>query len=191
MREASVNAQAGAMLQKTDPRAGKYITFALGKEEFAIPVLRVREIVGIQEITGVPNTPHGVKGVINLRGKVIPVVDLRLKFGLEELEYSERTCIIVVKIDGVKTDAARQQNGNTGATLPVGVIVDAVSEVLTLQSGEIEDTPDFGSGVAMTSLLGMAKIKGRVKILLDIQAVLAGGDWAALAAREPAGVGAY
>jgi purine-binding chemotaxis protein CheW len=143
----------------------------------------VREIVGIQEITSVPHTPHGVKGVINLRGKVIPVVDLRLKFGLEELEYSERTCIIVVKIDA----GTRQQNGTTGGTLPVGVIVDGVSEVVTLQAGEIEDTPDFGSGVAMTDLLGVAKIKGRVKILLDIQAVLAGSDWAALATREPAG----
>ena len=153
-------AMAPAGSQKTDQRAGKYLTFQLGNEEFAIQVLRVREIMGIQEITAVPQTPHYVKGVINLRGKVIPVVDLRLKFGLAELEYTPRTCIIVVQIE---SEAGR---------LMIGVIVDAVSEVLTLQSADIEDTPDFGSGVATPYLLGMAKIKGKVKILLDINMVL-------------------
>ncbi len=153
-------AMAPAGTQKADQRAGKYLTFQLGNEEFAIQVLRVREIMGIQEITAVPQTPDYVKGVINLRGKVIPVVDLRLKFGLAELEYTPRTCIIVVQIEG---EAGR---------LMIGVIVDAVSEVLTLQSGDIEDTPDFGSGVATPYLLGMAKIKGKVKILLDINMVL-------------------
>jgi len=145
---------------KTDQRAGKYLTFQLGNEEFAIQVLRVREIMGIQEITAVPQTPDYVKGVINLRGKVIPVVDLRLKFGLPELEYTPRTCIIVVQIE---SDAGK---------LMIGVIVDAVSEVLTLQAADIEDTPDFGSGVATPYLLGMAKLKGKVKILLDINMVL-------------------
>jgi len=145
---------------KADQRAGKYLTFQLGNEEFAIQVLRVREIMGIQEITAVPQTPDYVKGVINLRGKVIPVVDLRLKFGLQELEYTPRTCIIVVQIE---SDAGK---------LMIGVIVDAVSEVLTLQAADIEDTPDFGSGVATPYLLGMAKLKGKVKILLDINMVL-------------------
>jgi purine-binding chemotaxis protein CheW len=163
--------------QKSDRRTGKYISFRLGSEEFAIHVLQVREIVGIQEITAVPETPHGVKGVINLRGKVIPVVDLRIRFGLEELEYSQRTCIIVAQIDGA------------GGRVLVGVIVDAVSEVLNLQAADIEDTPDFGPGVALPYLLGMAKIKGKVKILLDIQAALAGGEWAALSAQESAGLG--
>jgi purine-binding chemotaxis protein CheW len=164
---ATLNAVGG--VQKADPRAGKYISFRLGREEFAIQVMRVREIVGIQEITAVPQMPHGVKGVINLRGKVIPVVDLRVKFGLEELEYSLRTCIIVVQIQG-------------GAGLvQVGVIVDAVSEVLTLQSADIEDKPDFGTGVATPDLLGMAKIKGKVKILLDINAALSGADVAGMA----------
>ncbi|HTW65262.1 MAG TPA: chemotaxis protein CheW [Bryobacteraceae bacterium] len=170
---------ASAVQQKTDPRAGKYISFRLANEEFAIPVLRVREIVGIQEITAVPQTPQGVKGVINLRGRVIPVVDLRLKFGLAEIEYSERTCIIVVQIDAARSAGAPGEG--PGASLLVGVIVDAVSEVLNLQAGDIENTPDFGTGVALPYLLGMAKIKGQVKILLDIQALLAGGELASLA----------
>jgi purine-binding chemotaxis protein CheW len=149
---------------KVDQRAGKYLTFQLGNEEFAIQVLRVREIMGVQEITAVPHTPEYVKGVINLRGKVIPVVDLRLKFGLPEMQYSQRTCIIVVQIH------------SESQKVLIGVIVDAVSEVLTLQAGEIENTPDFGNGVATPYLLGMAKIKGKVKILLDIDIVLSAQD---------------
>lgn len=150
------------MVPKTDPRAGKYLTFQLMNEEFAIQLLRVREIMGIQEITAVPQTPDYVKGVINLRGKVITVVDLRLKFGLPEIEYTQRTCIIVAQIE------------NRRAELLVGIIVDCVSEVLTLQAADIEDVPDFGPGVQTPYLLGMAKIKGEVKILLDIDLVLTG-----------------
>jgi purine-binding chemotaxis protein CheW len=115
--------------QKQDRRVGKYLTFGLGKEEFAIQVLHVREIMGIQEITAVPQTPGYVKGVLNLRGKVVPVVDLRLKFDLPEIEYTQRTCIIVAQIE------------NQAGKLMTGIIVDGVSEVLTLQAGEIEDTP--------------------------------------------------
>jgi purine-binding chemotaxis protein CheW len=156
--------------QKAEQRAGKYLTFQLGNEEFAIQVLRVREIMGVQEITAVPQTPGYVKGVINLRGKVIPVIDLRLKFGLPEMEYTQRTCIIVVQIQAA------------AGKLPIGVLVDAVSEVLTLQGNEIEDTPDFGDGVATPYLLGMAKIKGKVKILLDIDRVLSSQDLSGLGA---------
>ncbi|HWY49638.1 MAG TPA: chemotaxis protein CheW [Bryobacteraceae bacterium] len=145
---------------KVDRRAGKYLAFQLGNEEFAVQVLRVREIMGIQEITAVPHTPNYVKGVINLRGKVIPVVDLRLKFGLPEIEYTQRTCIIVAQI------------ANRSSKLLIGIIVDCVSEVLTLQAADIEDTPDFGSGVELPYLLGMAKVKAKVKILLDIDMVL-------------------
>jgi purine-binding chemotaxis protein CheW len=145
---------------RADQRIGKYLTFRLGNEEFAIQVLRVREIMGIQEITAVPQTPEYVKGVLNLRGKVIPVVDLRLKFGMLELEYTQRTCIIVAQIES----RARK--------LLIGIIVDGVSEVLTLQASDIEDTPDFGNGVETPYILGMAKIKGKVKILLDIDMVL-------------------
>ena len=145
---------------KTDPRAGKYLTFQLGKEEFAVQVLHVREIMGVQEITAVPQMPYHVKGVLNLRGKVIPVVDLRLKFGMPETEYTQRTCIIVVQIEG------------HAGKISTGIIVDGVSEVLTLQTADIEDTPDFGVGAATPYLLGLAKIKGKVKILLDINKVI-------------------
>jgi purine-binding chemotaxis protein CheW len=151
--------------------------FWLGKEEFAIQVLRVREIMGVREIDTVPQTPAYVKGVINLRGKVIPVVDLRLKFGLEQVEYTQRTCIIVVEIEVAASELipmaeveARPEADSRH--LEIGVIVDAVSEVLTLQASDIENTPDFGSGVTIPYLLGMAKIKGKVKILLDINRVL-------------------
>jgi len=145
---------------RTGDRAGKYLTFQLGREEFGIRVLAVREIMGIQDITAVPQTPAYVKGVINLRGKVIPVVDLRLKFGLPQAEYTQRTCIIVVQV-----------NGESGPML-MGVVVDGVSEVLNLAAADIEDTPNFGHGVTTPYLLGMAKVKGKVKILLDIGQVL-------------------
>ena len=144
----------------SDQRAGKYLVFHLGKEEFGIRVLKVREIMGVQDITAVPQTPGHVKGVINLRGKVVPVVDLRLKFGLPEIEYTQRTCIIVVQ---VQADSYSMQ---------MGIVVDGVAEVLNLAPGDIEDTPDFGQGVVTPFLLGMAKIKGKVKILLDIDQVL-------------------
>ena len=145
---------------KTDDRAGKYLTFQLGREEFAIQVLKVREIMGVQDITAVPQTPAHVRGVINLRGKVVPVVDLRLKFRLPEMEYTQRTCIIVVQVQF------------QGTALMMGIVVDAVSEVLNLAAGDIEDTPEFGSGVVTPYILGMAKSKGKVKILLDIDQVL-------------------
>jgi purine-binding chemotaxis protein CheW len=147
--------------QKHDPRGGKYLTFGLGKEEFAIQVMRVREIMGIQEITAVPQTPAYVKGVLNLRDKVIPVVDLRLKFGLPELEYTQRTCIIVAQIEIAQIE-------NRSEKLMLGIMVDGVSEVLALPAADIEDTPDFGNGVETPYILGMAKIKSKVKILLDI-----------------------
>ncbi len=145
---------------KTDERAGKYLTFQVGREEFAIQVLKVREIMGVQDITAVPQTPSHVKGVINLRGKVVPVVDLRLKFRLPEMEYTQRTCIIVVQVLF------------QGTALMMGIVVDGVSEVLNLASSDIEDTPEFGSGVVTPYILGMAKSKGKVKILLDIDQVL-------------------
>jgi purine-binding chemotaxis protein CheW len=143
-----------------DGRAGKYLTFAIGKEEFGVGVLKVREIMGIQDITAVPQTPPYLKGVINLRGKVIPVIDLRLKFGLPSIEYTQRTCIIVVQV----------KSGST--LLLMGIVVDEVSEVITMAAGDIEDTPDFGAHVATNYILGMAKIKDKVKILLDINEVL-------------------
>jgi len=149
---------------QSDVRAGKYLTFQLANEEFGIKVLKVREIMGIQEITAVPQTPEYVKGVINLRGKVVPVVDLRLKFCLPAAEYCRRTCIIVTQVQG-----------ESGAVL-IGIVVDGVSEVLNLTDQEIEDTPDFGDEAGIRYLLGMANVKGRVKILLDIDQVLSTQD---------------
>lgn len=146
-----------------DGRQGKYLVFHLGREEFAVAVLKVREIMGLQEITEVPQTPHYVRGVINLRGKVIPVVDLRRKFGMPEGEATARTCIIVLEV--------RRKSGGADPLL-MGVIVDGVSEVLTIQDQEIEDTPSFGEDVRLPYILGMAKVKGRVKILLDIDEVM-------------------
>jgi purine-binding chemotaxis protein CheW len=145
---------------QTDARTGKYLTFQLASEEFGIGVLKVREIMGMHEITAVPQTPPHVKGVINLRGKVVPVIDLRLKFGLPGAEYTQRTCIIVTQV-----------RGESGPIL-MGIIVDGVSEVLNLTANEIEDSPDFGDQTVKRYLLGMAKVKGKVKILLDIDTVL-------------------
>ncbi len=149
-------------------REGKYLTFTLDNEEYGIGIIKVKEIIGMIAITPVPQTPGYVKGVINLRGKVIPVIDLRLKFGMEPIDYNERTCIIVVEI--------------TGATkkIPMGIVVDSVSEVLNIKSGDIEDTPNFGSRLETDYILGMAKTGGGVKILLDIDKVLSTEDVAML-----------
>ena len=141
-------------------REGKYLTFSLDNEEYGIGIIKVKEIIGMIAITPVPQTPGYVKGVINLRGKVIPVIDLRLKFGMEPIEYNERTCIIVVEITG----AAKK--------IPMGIVVDSVSEVLNIKAGDIEDTPNFGSRLETDYILGMAKTGGNVKILLDIDKVL-------------------
>jgi purine-binding chemotaxis protein CheW len=164
MPSAMLTANEPAAAVQADPRAGKYLTFQLANEEFGIRVLKVREIMGIQEITAVPQTPSHIKGVINLRGKVVPVIDLRLKFGILSAEYTQRTCIIVTQVQG-----------EAGLVL-MGIIVDGVSEVLNLTAAEIEDTPDFGEEVTGQYLLGMAKVKGKVKILLDIDKVLSTQD---------------
>lgn len=141
-------------------RAGKYLTFHLGTEEFGIQVLKVREIMGVQDITSVPQTPSWMKGVLNLRGKVIAVIDLRAKFGMPTVEYNQRTCIVVAQVE---TDNEQ---------MLMGLVVDQVSEVLNIAAGEIEDAPSFGSNVPTPYILGMAKQKGKVKILLDIDQAL-------------------
>ncbi len=144
-------------------RAGKYLTFHLGQEEFGIEVLKVREIMGVQEITAVPQTPPWIKGVINLRGKIIAVIDLRLKLGMPA-PYTPRTCIIVVQL------------ADQGEQMLLGVIVDDVSEVVNIAAGEIEDVPAFGISVPTPYILGLAKQRERVKILLDIDQVLTADD---------------
>lgn len=145
-------------------REGKYLTFTLADEEYGIGILKIKEIIGIMPITSVPQTPDFVKGVINLRGKVIPVIDLRLRFGLEPVPYTDRSCIIVVEIVGA--------TGN----LMIGLVVDSVSEVLNIKGGDIEDTPTFGIRLDTDYILGMAKVGKSVKILLDIDRVLGAGD---------------
>lgn len=145
---------------KVQDREGKFLTFVLTNELYGLEILKVREIIGMMDITSVPQTPGFVKGLINLRGKVIPVIDLRLKFGLPEKEYTERTAIIVV-----------ETHAGTSA-VQMGIVVDTVSEVTNIMSEDIEDTPNFGTRMATEYILGMAKIKNRVIILLDINKVL-------------------
>ena len=156
----------GNVTETTSARqqAGKYLTFSLAGEEYGLEILKVREIIGMMGITAIPRTPSFIKGVINLRGKVIPVVDLRLKFGLVEGERTDETCTIVVDVGAVE----------------MGIIVDKVSEVLDIAGGDIEDTPSFGTSVDTAFILGMGKAKGKVTILLDINKVLTGGELADL-----------
>jgi purine-binding chemotaxis protein CheW len=154
-----------ALLEKE----GKYLTFALGPEEYGLEILKVREIIGYMEITAVPQTPSHVKGVINLRGQVIPVIDLRSKFGMETAEITEESCIIVVEIS--------QGNRN----FQTGIVVDHVQEVLDIDGQDIEDTPQFGSSFNADFILGMGKVGDSVKILLDIDKVLAGEDFTNIA----------
>jgi len=139
---------------------GKYLTFSLSNEEYGIGILKIKEIIGMIDITLVPKTPDFVKGVVNLRGKVIPVMDLRLRFGMEEENYTERTCIIVIEIEGRM------------GTLLMGIVVDAVSEVMNIKAEDIEEVPNLGNQLSVEYILGIAKTEGKVRILLDIDKVL-------------------
>ncbi len=139
--------------------SSKYLTFKLADEEYGVEILKVREINGIMDITAVPQMPACMKGVINLRGKVIPVIDLRLKFGLDEIEHTEQTCIIVV-------DVGQE----------IGIIVDTVSEVLDITGDSIDPPPAMGGAVDTSFILGMGKVGDAVKILLDVDQVLGGGE---------------
>jgi len=159
--EAAVAAQPGENIAGS--LAGKYLTFSLGKEDYGVGILSVREIIGVMEITAVPHTPPYVKGVINLRGRVIPVIELRLKFGMGSQEYDERTCIIVVEVQ------------TRTVPVQVGMVVDSVSEVLNVAASEIEPPPSLGTAMETENILGMAKIKGGVKILLDVNKVVGEG----------------
>jgi purine-binding chemotaxis protein CheW len=156
----AVNEQGPAAVFSAATLAGKYLTFSLGAEEYGLPVLKVREIIKVMDNTPVPQVPAHVKGVVNLRGKVIPVIDLRAKFGLPSADYTDRTCIVVVDVA-----MARER-------VMLGVIVDAVSEVLNITAGEIDQPPAFGERVVTDYMLGLAKVKGTVKILLDLDCVL-------------------
>ncbi len=164
-------------------RGGKYLTFFLGAEEYGVAILQVREIIGMQPVTRVPRTPAFIRGVINLRGTVIPVLDLRERFGLPgadaalaALPEAERAaaaalqCTIVVQVAGAH-----------GRPAPVGVVVDRVSEVALVADADVEDAPSFGAGVRTEYLLGLGKAQNRVKLLLDIDRVLDPAELEAIA----------
>lgn len=145
----------------TEELAGKHLTFVLGRECYGVPVLKVREIIRLCDITPVPQMPDYIKGVLNLRGKIIPVADLRIKFGLADVSNTDLTCIVVVQI-------ALPDRTSTS----MGLIVDAVEEVVNIAADDIEPTPEFGAAVGTGYILGMAKLKGTVKALLDIDRLL-------------------
>ncbi|GMT42412.1 MAG: chemotaxis protein CheW [bacterium] len=155
----------------SDGKEGKYLTFILGKEEYGLEILKVREIISVMEITEVPQVPPFIKGVINLRGKVIPVIDLRLKFDMPPIDYTRETCIIVVNV----------------SDLLLGIVVDTVAEVLDIGEKEIDPPPSFGTTVKTDFILGMGKIKGKVKILLDIDKVLSVDELDIVAQAEKVG----
>ncbi|MEJ2100059.1 MAG: chemotaxis protein CheW [Desulfobacterales bacterium] len=211
----AVNAMSG--------REGKYLTFSLAQEDYGIGILKIKEIIGMLPVTSVPQTPEYVKGVINLRGKVIPVIDLRLRFGMQEIDYTERTCIIIIEVQASqmgkcwevkncdkkdcpayenkdlrcwiisgtfcpdeiqgsfneKIDACRKCDfyrltNEHVAVMTMGVVVDSVSEVLNIKAEDIQDPPTFGTNLNTDYILGMAKMDGGVKILLDIDRVFSG-----------------
>lgn len=139
---------------------GKYLTFNLMEEFYGVNVERILQIIAIPEITKIPKTPEFVKGVINLRGKIIPVIDLRLKFKLPEQEYNDRTSIVIIKINTEKSE------------IYIGIIIDKVLEVLDIHAGEIENTPTFGVKLDTEFILGMAKVKNKVVTLLNISKIL-------------------
>lgn len=146
--------------ERSGHAAGKYLTFNLQGESYGIDALKVREIIRLTNITAVPQMPTCVRGVINLRGKIIPVLDLRLRFGLARAEATNQTCIVVVLVklpDGKSTQ--------------MGLVVDGVEEVINIAATEIEATPDFGAQIATDYIVGMAKVKGLVKTLLEIEKV--------------------
>jgi purine-binding chemotaxis protein CheW len=154
----------GAAGLDTAALAGKYLTFTLGPETYGLEILKVQEIIGLMNITKVPQTPDHVRGVINLRGRVIPVVELRRKFNLETVEDTERTCIIVVQVD----------TGESAVTM--GILVDEVSEVVDISEAQLEPPPAFGASIDTAFILAMGKIGENVVVLLDVDRVLTTGD---------------
>lgn len=200
----SLPSQSASAVAVRDARGGKYLTFYLADEEYGVEILKVQEIIGMQPITRVPRTPAFIRGVINLRGKVIPVVDLRERFGMPPSQVDDAAhvaatadaeeaaalaqaaalrCIIVVQVAGLVADQQR--------TVPMGIVVDRVSEVAAIAEEDVEDAPAFGAGVRTEYLLGLGKTKtadghGRVKLLLDIDRVLAAEEVAELAVVDEA-----
>jgi purine-binding chemotaxis protein CheW len=139
---------------------GKFLTFVLGQEIYGLPIKKAKEIIGMMEVTHIPKTQNYIKGVINLRGKIIPIVDLRLRFGMAEKEYTERTCVIVIEVNAHESQRL------------VGIAVDTVSEVVNIQKGEIEPPPEYDAQIEGNFLTGLGKIKDKVILILDIDKIL-------------------
>jgi purine-binding chemotaxis protein CheW len=154
--------RASAVAPITD-RAGKYLTFNLGAECYGVPVLKVREIIRLTDITPVPQMPDHVRGVINLRGKIIPVIDLQVKLGLDICAESDRSCIVVVQVRGA-----------AGGNIQLGLLVGGVQEVVQISGDDIDEAPEFGFQVGSLYILGIAKLKTGVALLLDIDGALSG-----------------
>ena len=152
--------EAHGVNQARVPEGGKFLTFLMANEKYGLEILKVREIMGMMAVTSIPTTPAFIRGVINLRGKVIPVVDLRLKFGIEAKEDTQRTCIIVVHLT------------HTAQEMTMGIIVDEVSDVLDIDRDQIEPPPSFGVNVRTDFILGMGKVDQKVMTMLDIDRVL-------------------
>jgi purine-binding chemotaxis protein CheW len=156
--------RSGAATEARTAKAGKYLTFQLGREVYGIGILKVQEIIGMMPMTRVPKTPEFVRGVINLRGKVIPVIELRRKFALEIREDTECTCIVVVQVAG------------SAGMVTMGLLVDEVSEVMNVAQEQIEAPPSFGVGVDTGFILGMGKFGQKVIMLLDADQVLSSDE---------------
>ena len=154
-----------ATATKSEIKDGKFLTFALNDEEYGVEILKVKEIIGLMDITTVPKTPEYMKGVINLRGKVIPIIDLRLKFSMQEQKHTEETCIIVVEVGA---------HGHT--PLLIGIVVDGVSEVMYIKGEEIEEAPNFGQQIDTKFIVGLGKTKEKIVILIDIEKVLSSDE---------------
>jgi len=155
-------------VQGMEELEGKYITFTLDNEEYGIPILNVREIIGMMKVTPIPQTPRFVRGVVNLRGKVIPVIDLRTRFGLDFKETDDRTPIVVVELKG------------SSGLIQIGIVVDTVSEVIQVTREDIQQTPSFGVQVDTDFILGIARDDEGIKTLLDIDCVLTSEELVAL-----------
>ena len=173
MENSEMVAERAASAMEAEAKAGLYLTFVLGPETYGIEILKVQEIIGIMRVTAVPQTPEFVRGVINLRGRVIPVVDLRLKFGMEFKDDTDRTCVIVLQV------------GREDGHVTMGIIVDEVAEVVDVARDQIAPPPALGAGVRTEFILGMGKIENAVVILLDVNRVLSDGEMEALQDVQP------
>jgi purine-binding chemotaxis protein CheW len=144
----------------------KYLTFVLATEEYAVDILRVQEIKGWSKVTPIPNTPDYIRGVINLRGTIVPIIDLRLRFSLDRLDYGQTTVVVVVKV----VSGSRERI--------MGIVVDAVSDVYDVAENEIKPPPDFGSVISMKFIRGLATVNEKMVIILDIDRLLNSGELA-------------